>query len=224
MSPSPCDCKLCAGQCVANTILPGLSWALVDTWSVCPSPDQPKSPRVSPARMQNVLPGSPASRSPPSCSALSCLSEPPRWTQDAGGAGGGQQLCPSPSPGGGNRSCRRLRAAELLTWVAARLAVRESSSEHGKSQQGTGTKTRSPQSSREGAQVTSWTRGSLETSPHCWGPEYQNRQSTHQAATGTGAAQSCHPCRGAGDSPPGAGHVLEALAEPPSWPSHTTQG
>lgn len=92
LSPSPCDCELCAEQCVANTILPGLSWALVDTWSVCPSPDQPKSPHASPARMQNVLPGSPASRSLQSCSVLSCLSEPPRWTQNAASAGGRQQL------------------------------------------------------------------------------------------------------------------------------------
>lgn len=81
LSPLPCDCKLCAEQCVANTILPGLSWALVDTWSVCPSPDQPKSPHVSRAAMQNVLPGSPASHS-----LQSCLSEPPRWTQSAGGS------------------------------------------------------------------------------------------------------------------------------------------
>lgn len=95
LSPSPCDCKLCAEQCVANTILPSLSWALVDTWSVCPSPDQPKSPRASPARMQNVLPGSSTSRSLQSCSALSCLSEPPRWTQNAASAGGRQQLFPT---------------------------------------------------------------------------------------------------------------------------------
>lgn len=51
LSPSPRDCELCAEQCVANTILPSLSWALVDTWSVCPSPDQPKSLRASPATM-----------------------------------------------------------------------------------------------------------------------------------------------------------------------------
>lgn len=86
LSPSPCDCELCAEQCVANTILPGLSWALVDTWSVCPSPDQPKRPRASPARMQNVLPGSCASRSLQSCSAPSGLSEPPGRTQNAAGA------------------------------------------------------------------------------------------------------------------------------------------
>lgn len=159
LSPSPCDCALCAEQCVANTILPGLSWALVDTWSVCPSPDPPKSPHASPARLQNVLPSSPASRSLQSCSTLRCLSQTPRGTQTTASAGGS-----SPHRGTrvGNQSCRRLRAAELLSQVTARPGARESSSQHG-----AGTKRRSAGTSREGAQATSQIGGLWRPPAHC---------------------------------------------------------
>lgn len=114
LSPSPCDCELCAEQCVANTILPGLSWALVDTWSVCPSPDQPKSPHASPARMQNVLPGSATSCSLQSCSVLSCLSEPPRWTKKAASAGGRQWLFISPSSRAGKPKLQRATGSRAV--------------------------------------------------------------------------------------------------------------
>lgn len=105
----------------------------------------------------------------------------------------------------GNQSCRRLQEAELLTWVTACLAARQSSTEHGKR----------PSHLPD--------RGSLETSsplPNSWILELARHS---PSCRGHQRWSELPPWRGARDSPPGVGHVLDTPAEPPSWPSSTTQ-
>lgn len=180
-------------RCKHNSPRPQLgSAALVDTWSVRPSPGQPRSPRASPARTQNVLPRSPASRNPQMCPAqrvlsLSRLAEPPQQTQDAGSSGEGS----SSKTKLRNPNCTGPRAAELLLWVTAHwergratclcrehLRPRKLPAQHGRKDRVTADfqgRSQPPSPLGEGAP---------ETSRHGRAPEFR----AHQAAAGSGAA------------------------------------